>query len=113
MDVKWPPSSFVWVDGAVVAAITVTADFRRSRAARDGAAAAREEDSKRARYLGPRLQPFVLEALGRPGGDAKAFLRSLAPAEPNERAEVLADAWQALSVVLQTANAENLLSAEG
>ena len=77
----------------------------------DGAAASREEDVKRARYPGPLLRPFVVEAHGRPGETAMSFLRDFAPSDPEVRSKVLADAWQSLSVVLQTANAEIALSA--
>ena len=85
----------------------------RSRAARDGAAAARAEDGKRLRYPGPDLVPFAVEALGRPGAEAVALLRSLAPTEPEERSKALGAAWQSLAVILQIENAELLLSAAG
>ena len=65
------------------------------------------------RYPGPDLVPFAVEALGRPGRDAVAFLRSLAPPDPETRSVVLGAAWQALSVALQVGNAELLLSAAG
>ena len=82
-----------------------------ARAARSGAAAASMEDTKRRRYPGPNLIPFVVEAMGRPGDDAVALLRSFAPADPSERSVVLGSAWQALSVLIQMENAELLLSA--
>ena len=77
------------------------------------AAAARAADGKRVRYPGPDLVPVALEALGRPGRDAVTFMRSLAPSDPETRSVVLGAAWQTLSVVLQTGNAELLLSAAG
>ncbi len=92
--------------------MTITEDRRRARAARDGAAAAQEADAKRVRYPGPGLWPFVIEALGRPSAEAAALLRALAPQDPAERSAVLSSAWQELSVLLQTENAENLLAAE-
>ena len=97
----------------IVAASTICLASRRSRAARDGAAAAMAEDGKRLRYPGPNLAPFVVEFLGRPGEDAKSLLRSFAPSDPVERAHVLGSAWQTLSVLIQAAHAEQLLSAVG
>ena len=55
--------------------------------------------------------PFVVELLGRPGDDAISLLRSFAPSDPIERSRVLGDAWQTLSVRIQTAHAEQLLNA--
>ena len=101
----------VYVDVSVPAASTTCPATARTRMARDGAAAARMEDSKRLRYPGPTLVPFVVEALGRPGSDAVALLRSFAPTDPEERSKVLGCAWQSLSVLLQTENAELLMSA--
>ena len=103
----------VYIDVVVAAAATTNPEMARSRAARDGAAAARAADAKRVRHPGPDLVPFAVEALGRPGRDAAALLRSLAPADPELRSAVLGAAWQSLSVLLQTENAELLLSAAG
>jgi len=71
------------------------------------------EDTKRLRYPGADLVPFVLETLGRPGEAAKSFLRALAPVDPEERSVVLSAAWQSISTIIQVANAEALLTAEG
>ena len=103
----------VYLDVVVPTAGSTNPETVRSRAAKDGAAAARAADGKRVRYPGPDLVPFAVEALGRPGRDAAAFLRSLAPSEPEARSAVLGAAWQSLSVVLQMGNAELLLSASG
>ena len=103
----------VYLDVVVPTAGSTNPETVRSRAARDGAAAARAADGKRVRYPGPDLVPFAVEALGRPGRDAIAFLRSLAPSEPEARSAALGAAWQSLSVVLQVGNAELLLSAAG
>ena len=103
----------VYLDVVVPTAGTTNPETARSRAARDGAAAARAGDGKRVRYPGPDLVPFAVEALGRPGKDAIALLRSLAPADPEQRSAVLGATWQALSVALQMENAELLLAAAG
>ena len=103
----------VFIDAVIATAATTNPETARSRAARDGAAAARAEDGKRVRYPGPDLVPFALEALGRPGRDAAKLLRSLAPVEPELRSVALGAAWQSLSVLLQMENAEMLLSAAG
>ena len=102
-----------YVDVVIPTAGSTNRETTRSRAARDGAAAARAEDGKRLRYPGPDLVPFAVEALGRPGRDAVSLLRSLAPSDPELRSVGLGAAWQSLSVVLQTANAELLLDAVG
>ena len=101
----------VYADIAIVAASTVTPQEKRARAARNGAAAASAEDGKRLRYPGPNLIPFVVEALGRPGDDAVALLRSFAPTEVSERSRVLGCAWQSLAAIVQVEHAELLLSA--
>ena len=56
-----------YADIVIPTASSDTPELVRSRAARDGAAAARAEDGKRLRYPGPDLVPFAVEALGRPG----------------------------------------------
>jgi hypothetical protein len=86
----------VYLDVVVPTAGATNPEMARSRAERDGAAAARAADGKRVRYPGPDLVPFAVEALGRPGKDAVSFLRSLAPADPEQRSVVLGSAWQAL-----------------
>ena len=103
----------VFVDTAVVAVATTCGVRRHARAGRDGAAAASEEDSKRVRYPGPDLRPFVVEAHGRLGLDAAAFLHEIAPTDPSERSAFIGEALQELSVVVQRANAELLLRAVG
>ena len=87
--------------------------LRRRRAECDGEAARAMEDTKRLRYPGADLVPFVVETLGRPGESAKSFLRAMAPADPEERSTVLGAVWQSISAIIQVANAEALLTAEG
>ena len=101
----------IYLDITIADAATVNPEQRRRRAHHDGAAAARAEDTKRLRYPGPALVPFALEALGRPGESAVAFLRSLAPTEPRARSKWLGSAWQTSSALLQTGNAQLLLTA--
>jgi hypothetical protein len=103
----------VFVDLAFVTARSRNPTALRAQASRDGAAAEREEDDKRRRYPGPDLRPFVVEALGRMGDDAAALLRDVAPLDPTERSVFLARARRELSVLLQKANADLLLRAEG
>ena len=101
-----------YIDVCVPAAFSTCPELLRARAARDGAAAGRAEDGKRLRYPGPDLVPFAVEALGRPGADAVALLRACAPEDPADRSQVLGSAWQSLSALLQTQNAELLMAAE-
>ena len=103
----------MYLDVVIPDAATSNPEWRRRRACRDGVAAARAEDTKRLRYPGPGLVPFAVEALGRPGESAKAFMRSLAPVDAAERTVFLGSAWQTLSVLVQIGNAELLLAASG
>ena len=101
----------VYLDVAVSDPATPNVHELRQRANRNGAAAMREEDAKRLRYPGPDLTPFVLESLGRMGPSADAFLRAVVPKDMENRALVLGQARQSLSVLLQTGTAELVLSA--
>ena len=74
----------------------------RSRAARDGAAAAAAEARKHRRYPGPALVAFALEAQGRAGKEAQALLRTWAAGDP----ATLTAARQSLAAALQRGNAE-------
>ena len=102
----------MYADVAIVAASSICPATQRARAARDGAAAARAEDGKRLRYPGPSLVPFVIEVLGKPGKDAVSLLHAFAPRDPEEGSRVLGAAWQTVSMLAQTAHAEQLLSAQ-
>ncbi len=87
------------------------------RAVDDGRAASCYVTEKRRRYPpqanpGEGLVPFILETLGRPSREAEAFLRALAPADPARRSNMLAAAWQSISIITQTRLAEILISAE-
>ena len=100
----------VYLDVAVTDPATTCVQEQRRRARRNGAAALREEDAKRIRYPGPELTPFVIETFGRLGASADAFLRSVVPKGTDHRARLLGQAPQSLSVLLQTGNAELVLS---
>ena len=106
-----PQGRRVYLDVAVTDPATSCVHERRQRAARNGAAAAREEDSKRLRYPGPDLTPFVLESFGRLGPSADAFLRSVVPKDADNRAVLLGQARQTLAVLVQMSTAELILSA--
>lgn len=101
----------VYLDAAVSDPATPNVHELRQRANRNAAAAMREEDAKRLRYPGPELTPFVLESLGRLGPSADAFLRAVVPKDMENRAHVMSQARQSLSVLLQTCTAELVLSA--
>ena len=82
----------------------------------DGVAAADFVRGKRTRYppQGGELVPLVFEAGGRPAEETVAFVRSWAlDLDDTERAGVIRHAWQMYSNVLQTGNAEMILSAIG
>ena len=94
-----------------------TTHVGEGRAARAGAAARHREAEKHRRYPAaadaPILIPMVYEAGGRAGGQAEAFLRSVAADEPERtRAEVLTDLRLRLATALHRGNAALLLSTE-
>ena len=93
----------------------MTTSCARSRAARsrkDGAAARAEEQVKGSRYHN-RAQPFVLEAHGRPGRSALAFIRAFAKEVVVGASESAADAWAALSSIVQSRTAWIEMTAYG
>ena len=71
---------------------------------------------KRRRYppSGGELVPLVFEAGGRPADETVAFVRSWAvDLDDAERSKVMRFAWHQYSSVLQSGNAEMILSATG
>ena len=89
-----------------------------ARAGRDGVAAADGVRSKRRRYPphGGELVPFVFEAGGRPAEETVAWVRSDSwglELDDADRSKVIRYAWQQYSNVLQSGNAEMILSAVG
>ena len=63
---------------------------------------------------GGELVPLVFEAGGRPADETVAFVRSWASqVDEAERARTIRFAWQQYSTVLQSGNAEMILSAVG
>ena len=101
-----------WVDVAITAASTMCERSLAARAKIDGRAARDEEGIKRSRYHG-RAQPFLLEAHGRPGPSAIAFVRAFSVDGDATASESAADAWAALSSVSQAGTARIELSAYG
>ena len=103
-----PAAGVSYVDVVVTdAALGADTPAGRSRAVRDGAAAAAAEERKHRRYPGRALTAFALEALGRAGTEAQALLRTWARGD----AAVLAAARQGLAATLQRGNAEAYRSA--
>ena len=89
---------------------------QRARAGKGGVAAADAVRSKRLRYppRGGELVPLVFEAGGRPAEETVTFVRSWGlELDKAERAKVIRHAWQQYSNVLQSGNAEMILSAVG
>jgi hypothetical protein len=100
-----------YVDVTVTAS---TADALRlpARAQNDGQAARQREADKRHRYNHhPHLIPFALETHGRWGPTAEAWIRTLAPTAPEERATSIMELRYNLSATLQRANADAILTA--
>ena len=82
----------------------------------DGVAAADAVRGKRRRYppSGGELVPLVFEAGGRPADETVAFVRSWGlELSPAERSQMIRHAYQQFSIILQTGNAEMILSALG
>ena len=79
-------------------------------------AAADAVRGKRRRYppSGGELVPLVFEAGGRPAEETVAFVRSWGlELSPAERSQMIRYAYQQFSTILQTGNAEMILSALG
>ena len=106
----------IFVDACVTCAHSGYEPSQRARARKDGVAAAAAVRGKRCRYppSGGELVPLVFEAGGRPADETVAFVRSWASeADEAERARIIRYAWQQYSNVLQSGNAEMILSAVG
>jgi hypothetical protein len=106
----------IFVDACVTCAHSGYQPRQRVHAGRDGAAAAEAVRGKRSRYppSGGELVPLVFEAGGRPAEETVAFVRSWGlELDQAERSNVIRYAWQQYSTVLQTGNAEMILSANG
>jgi hypothetical protein len=106
----------IFVDACVTCAHSGYQPRQRVRAGKDGAAAADAVRGKRSRYppSGGELVPLVFEAGGRPAEETVAFVRSWGlELDQAERSNVIRYAWQQYSTVLQSGNAEMILSANG
>ena len=106
----------IFVDTSVTCAHSGYEPRQRARAGKDGVAAADAVRGKRRRYppSGGELVPLVFEAGGRPADETVAFVRSWAvDLEGAERSQVIRYAWQQYSTLLQSGNAEMILSAIG
>ena len=99
-----------YLDVTIAVPTTVTA-LRAGSSETDGAAAAALEAHKRTKYSALHVTPFVLEAGGRHGEAAAAFLRRAAHALPaDDRAEWIRRTWQSVSVAMQRRIALALLT---
>ena len=106
----------IFVDASVTCAHSGYEPRQRARAGKDGVAAADAVRQKRQRYppSGGELVPLVFEAGGRPAEETVTFVRSWAGDLPDaDRARLIRYAWQQYSCILQSGNAEMLLSAVG
>ena len=100
----------ILVDLTVVSALSQDA-LERGSAQRAGVAAEAAARSKRAKYLGARMVPFVIEDHGRLGEDALALVRLLAPRRDTERSVAIRRLYQTLGCVLQRHAADAVLAA--
>ena len=106
----------IFIDTNVTCAHSGYEPRQRARAGKDGVAAADAVRGKRQRYppRGGELVPLVFEAGGRPAEETVAFVRSWGlDLDDTERSGVIRYAWQQFSTVLQTGNAEMILSSVG
>ena len=106
----------IYGDNCVTCAHCGSEPRQRARAGKDGVAAADAVRGKRRRYPpeGGELVPCIFEAGGRPVETTVAYARSLAHGlDGAERSNFLRLAWQQYSTVLQSGNAEMVLSAVG
>jgi len=106
----------IFVDTKVTCAHSGYEPCQRARAGKDGVAAADAVRGKRLRYppSGGELVPLIFEAGGRPAEETVSYVRSLGlELDSAERTQVMRFVWQQYSTVLQTGNAEMVLSAIG
>ena len=106
----------LFVDVTVTCAYSGYEPRQRARARKDGLAVVTAVNGKRRRYppSGGELIPMAWEDGGRPAEETVTYVRSWAHSfPPGERSEVIRYAWQQLSCLLQTGNAEMILSAVG
>ena len=106
----------IYIDAMVTCAQCGFGPRQQARAGRDGVAAADGVRVKRRRYppSGGELVPLVFEAGGRPAEETVAFVRSWATElDETDRSKLIRFAWQQYSSVLQSGNAEMILSAIG
>ena len=105
----------IFVDASVTCAHSGYAPRQQARAGRDGVAAADGVRSKRRRCPphGGELVPLVFEAGGRPAGDGGVGSLLGLKLDDADRSRFIRYAWQQYSNVLQSGNAEMILSAVG
>ena len=106
----------IFVDTMVTCAHSGYEPRQQARAGRDGVAAADAVRGKRRRYppSGGELVPLIFEAGGRPAEETVAIVGSWGlEMDAADRAKVIRYAWQQYSTVLQSGNAEMILSAIG
>ena len=100
------------IDISVTDAVSNCPVRTTSRSNNNATAAMEREQQKRARYQhDPRLIPFVLEVGGRWGSTAEAWVKSIAPTDPTERATTLSQLGYELSTSLQRSNADMIITA--
>ena len=101
-----------YVDISVVDPTSRNDALQRRRASQAGSGIRDRERRKHARYPGDALDAFVIGGCGRLGMEAQTFLRvQVQHLEPAERMAEMTSIRQTLSVVLQRAKAELMLSA--
>ena len=101
-----------WIDVAITSAPSACTRSMTARAKADGRAARDEEQVKRSRYHNM-AYPFVLEAHGRPGPSALAFIRAFSANASTGESESAAEAWATLSSISQSGTAWIELTAYG
>ena len=105
-------SGLFLIDISVTDAVSASPKYNNSHARHDGnAATTREHDKQRRYHHHPNLIPFVFETGGRWGTTAEAWIKSIAPTDPDERSECLAQLRYTLSTTLQRSVADAILTA--
>ena len=92
--------------------ISMTDSVLRGATKRVMRSAARREQQKHKWYPGRGMIPFVMDTRGRWGREAHAFVQTIAATLPHEqRAEAIRECRRRIAVALQTAVAEQIMSA--
>ena len=106
------PTGLFLIDISVTDAVSEDPRHNSSHAHHDGTAATGREHDKHRRYNNhPNLIPFVFETGGRWGTTADSWIKTVAPTDPQERADTISQLRYDMATSLQRSIADAILTA--